>query len=99
MIEPVIDAFTTSYRPARRAMMAMMSSAALPKVALSSPPTPSPTLLGEVLGRLAHEARERNDREAGRHEDPFRARVHDILEHDGDGHEQQEQVQDVLKRE
>ena len=43
MIEPVIDAFTTSWSPARSATIAMMSSAALPKVALSRPPMPSPT--------------------------------------------------------
>ena len=42
MIEPVMEAFTTSMWPARRAMNAMMSSAALPKEALSRPPMPSP---------------------------------------------------------
>ena len=39
---PVIDAFTSSTRPARSATIAMMSSAALPKVALSSPPMVGP---------------------------------------------------------
>jgi hypothetical protein len=43
MMEPVIDAFTRSKYPARSAMMAMMSSAALPKVAFSRPPSPWPT--------------------------------------------------------
>ena len=42
MIEPVSEAFTISVSPARRAMKAMISSAALPKVALSSPPRPGP---------------------------------------------------------
>ena len=42
MIEPVIEAFTTSMCPARSAIRAMMSSAALPKDALSNPPMPSP---------------------------------------------------------
>jgi hypothetical protein len=42
MMEPVIDAFTRSKYPARSAMMAMMSSAALPKVAFSRPPSPAP---------------------------------------------------------
>jgi hypothetical protein len=39
--QPASDAFTTSCKPARRAAKAI-SSAALPKVALSSPPMPSP---------------------------------------------------------
>ena len=39
MIEPVIEAFTTSISPALSAKMPMMSSVALPKVALRSPPT------------------------------------------------------------
>src|SRR5215211_2172184 len=43
MIDPVIEAFTTLVRPLERAMPAMISSAAFPKVALSNPPTPSPT--------------------------------------------------------
>ena len=37
------DAFTMSCSPARRAASAMMSSAALPKVAFRSPPTPAPS--------------------------------------------------------
>ena len=40
MIEPVIEALTTPSRPFERAKRAMMSSAALPKVAFSRPPTP-----------------------------------------------------------
>src|SRR4029453_8055121 len=43
MLDPVIDAFTTLVRPLERAMPAMISSAAFPKVALSNPPRPSPT--------------------------------------------------------
>ena len=39
---PVIDAFTRSTSPARSATIAMMSSAALPKVALSRPPMVGP---------------------------------------------------------
>ena len=42
MMEPVIDALTTSYKPARSAMIAMISSAAFPNVALSKPPIPGP---------------------------------------------------------
>ena len=42
MIEPVIEALTTSMRPAWRAKKAMMSSATLPKVAFRIPPTCGP---------------------------------------------------------
>ena len=44
MIEPTIDALTTSCRPSSRANRAMISSGALPKVTLSSPPIPGPDL-------------------------------------------------------
>src|SRR5215211_148417 len=43
MIDPVREAFTTLVRPLDRAIPAMISSAAFPKVALSNPPRPSPT--------------------------------------------------------
>src|SRR2546423_10984826 len=43
MIEPVIEAFTTPVRPLESAMPAMISSAALPKVAFNNPPSASPT--------------------------------------------------------
>ena len=42
MIEPVSEALTISVSPARRAMKAMISSAALPKEAFSRPPMPGP---------------------------------------------------------
>jgi hypothetical protein len=41
-IEPMIDAFTTSWRPAPSANRAMISSGALPNVTLSRPPMPGP---------------------------------------------------------
>src|SRR5581483_543927 len=43
IIEPVIEAFTTFVSPLESAIPAMISSAALPNVALSNPPKPSPT--------------------------------------------------------
>ena len=43
IIDPVMEAFTTLVRPLDRAIPAMISSAAFPKVALSNPPRPSPT--------------------------------------------------------
>ena len=42
MIEPVMDALTRSSRPARMAKIVMISSAALPRVAFSSPPSRGP---------------------------------------------------------
>src|SRR5439155_1680753 len=45
MIEPVREALTTSARPLDRAKIAMISSVALPKVALRRPPTPGPACL------------------------------------------------------
>ena len=42
MIEPVIEALTTPINPLDKAISAMINSAALPKVALSSPPMPCP---------------------------------------------------------
>jgi hypothetical protein len=43
MMDPAIEAFTTLVNPLESAMPAMISSAALPKVAFNSPPSPSPT--------------------------------------------------------
>src|SRR6266487_507448 len=43
MMDPVIEAFITLVSPLESAMAAMISSAALPKVAFKSPPSPSPT--------------------------------------------------------
>ena len=42
MIEPTIDAFTTSWRPSISAKKAMISSGALPNVTFSRPPMPGP---------------------------------------------------------
>ncbi len=42
MIEPMIDALTTSCSPSLSAKRAMISSGALPKVTLSRPPIPGP---------------------------------------------------------
>src|SRR5262245_41820069 len=43
-IAPAIDALTSMYSPARRAVSAMTSSVRFPRVALSRPPTASPVL-------------------------------------------------------
>ena len=41
MMEPVSEALTISVMPLESATMAMINSAALPKVAFSNPPTPA----------------------------------------------------------
>ena len=42
MIEPMIDAFTTSWRPSMRAKNAITSSGKLPNVTFRRPPMPGP---------------------------------------------------------
>ena len=46
IIDPVIDAFTSGYiaGPLARIIRPMINSAALPKLAFSSPPTPAPSV-------------------------------------------------------
>ena len=65
---PVSDPRTTSTRPSLTAKSAMISSGALPKVALRKPPIPGPGLFGRVLGRLPDQPRERDERDRGERE-------------------------------
>ena len=44
MIEPTMEALTTSWSPSFSAKKAMISSGALPNVTFSSPPRPGPVL-------------------------------------------------------
>ena len=54
---PAIDAFTSTYWPARNAASAMISSVRLPSVALSSPPMVSPVLAAtDSVARLSKAA-------------------------------------------
>ena len=62
MMLPVIDALTSSTCPLRSATMAMISSAALPNVALRKPPQAGPGAPRELLGAEADEAGERDQR-------------------------------------
>ena len=68
--EPVSEPRTTSVRPSCTANSAMISSGALPNVALRKPPMPGPGVLGGVLGRLADEPGERDERGRGRGRTP-----------------------------
>ena len=55
MIEPTIDALTTSWRPFSSAKKAMISSGALPNVTFRNPPMPGPVRVGELLRGGAHQ--------------------------------------------
>ena len=72
MMLPVIEALTTSMWCARSATIAMISSAALPNVALRKPPSVGPDRLGEIFGRLADQPGRRDQRDRRGDEDPER---------------------------
>jgi hypothetical protein len=91
-IEPMIDALTTSCRPALSAKKAMTSSGKLPNVTFRKPPMPGARLRGELLGGAAHERRRRDDAERRRDEDRRRRRVHDELERDRHRDERDEHI-------
>jgi hypothetical protein len=59
MIDPTIDAFTTSWSPSISAKKAMISSGALPNVTFSRPPIPGPVRARDHAqrGRAEHEHR------------------------------------------
>ena len=69
---PVIDALTSSTCPCRSATTAMISSAALPNVALRKPPSAGPGAARELLGAEPDEAGERDQRDRGGDEHPRR---------------------------
>jgi hypothetical protein len=92
-MEPAIEAFTTSYSPARSAASAMISSAALPNVALSSPPTPSPGAFRQLLRRAPHPSGEGQDGERGSHEDEKVALWRQVFQGDRDRDDDQQPVQ------
>ena len=92
MIEPVSDDFTMSTRPAWRAKDEMMISGAFPSVALSRPPTVGPRIAGEGLGGVAHQARQRDDRQRRRQEHQDRAGPEPV-QADPDRDEHQQPVQ------
>ena len=97
MIEPTIEALTTSCSPSPSAKRAMMSSGALPKVTLSRPPMPGPAARGELLGRAAHQRGRRDDAERADAKQDDRAGVRE-LEHDRDRDERDQQVRPAVGR-
>ena len=94
MMLPVIDALTSSTWPWPSATTAMISSAALPKVAFRKPPSAGPERVGEFLGAEADHAGERDQRHRGSEEDPRRVR-RDRGQHPRQRREHDEQVQPV----
>ena len=70
MMLPVSDALTTLSSPRKSANRAMISSAALPNVALSSPPSPGPSRSARFSVDLAHQTGQRDDGQAGGQELP-----------------------------
>ncbi len=63
-----MDAFTTSISPACKANRLMMSSVALPKVALRRPPTPEDVCPANSSVASPDEFRERDDGRCGKEE-------------------------------
>ena len=78
MIEPTIEALTTSWRPSSRAKKAMISSGALPNVTFRRPPMPGPGLGRDRLGGLAHHRRAGDHAEGGRRNTSTRRRVREL---------------------
>ena len=72
MMLPVIDALTSSTCPCPSATTAMISSAALPKVAFRKPPSAGPERSREFLGAEPDDAGERDQREAAQPGTPTR---------------------------
>ena len=61
-IAPAMEAFTSTYCPARSAASAMINSVRFPSVALSRPPTISPVLAAtDSVARLSNAAKGRRD--------------------------------------
>ncbi len=75
---PVSEPRTTSGQIALIASNAMISSGALPKLALRKPPTPGADVLARVLRRLADQPRERDERGGREHEQAGVADVKDV---------------------
>src|SRR5215207_4730168 len=81
MIEPTIEALTTSCRPSPSANSAMISSGALPKVTLRNPADSGPRPGGQLLGRPSHECRRRDDAQRRGEEHPRGPGVGDPRNH------------------
>ena len=75
MMLPVIDALTSSTCPSCRATIAMISSAALPKVALRKPPSAGPERARQLLGAGADQAGQRDQRQRRGQEHPRSSRA------------------------
>ena len=101
MIEPVIDAFTTSMSPACSAKNAMISSAMFPKVALRMPPTWGPVSDPRRSVEMPDDPGEPEDRRCRSHEDDRLVGVEAEIQHDGDDarHQREQQEPSSERRE
>ena len=89
-IAPAMEAFTSMYCPARRAVSAMTSSVRLPSVALSRPPTASPVLAAtDSVAWLS----KRGQRHDGQHRQDEEQRVRVVCELLGREHHRHEDQQ------
>ena len=80
--EPVSEPRTTSVSPSWTAKSAMISSGRVPEGRVQEAADARPRVLGCVLGRLADQPRERDQRERGEHELERRIEVRDVVEQD-----------------
>ena len=76
------------------ARSAMISSGALPKLAFRNPPMPGPGVLRRMLGRLADQPGERDERSAREHEHQRLVGVRRVVDADRDGREGEERPED-----
>ena len=92
MIEPVSDDLTIPINPRLSAKRLMMISGALPRVAFNKPAQSRPEVLGQRLGRVAHQPGQRHDRQRrdGEHQDRVEFQP---VKNDRDRNEDQQPVQ------
>ena len=96
MIEPMIEAFTTSWRPSSSAKNAITSSGKFPNVTFRRPPMPGPERAASSSVALPISAAGGHDPERRGDEDRHVARVRE-LQHDADRDQRREQVGPALR--
>ena len=75
----------------------MISSGAFPNVALRKPPMPGPGVVRGVLGRLADQPGERDERQRREHEERDVARIREAVHEHGERAEGEQRVEDLAK--
>ena len=97
-IEPMIEAFTTSCRPSLEREQRDDQLRRVAERDVQQAADARPGAVRELLGRPAHQRRGRHDAERGREEDDDRVRA-ELVEHDRDRDEGDEQVRPALPAE